>query len=140
MLLKLVQRICRILWQDQWAPAHPASEELTPAQARFIRMAERFPPLQRFRPGVFRALHWCIEKPFSPDKEKMARVQDYRVPVVSAGAAKGAARIKIPGLHSCSYTLRPQKQRYNNQNGGVIAAAAAPRAIAYLGVRRNKPR
>jgi acetyl esterase/lipase len=130
MLLKLVQRICRKIWQDQWAPAHPASEELTPAQARFIRMAERFPPLQRFRPGVFRLLHWCIERPFSPDKEKMARVQDYRVPVVSTGAAKGAARVKVRAYYPLrARSSQPQPAVVYFHGGGCVIGSVASHDI-----------
>ncbi len=138
MLLKLVQRICRKLWQDQWAPAHPASDELTPAQARFIRIAERFPALQRFRPGVFRPLHWCIERPFSPDKEKMARVQDYRVPVVSAGAAKGAATIKVRAYYPLqAHSSQPQPAVVYFHGGGCVIGSVASHDIFCRYVARH---
>jgi acetyl esterase len=93
-------------------------------------MAERFPPLQRFRPGLVRPLHWCIERPFSPDKEVMAKVRDYTVPVVSAKTGKGSATIKLRAYYPDQPgSSQPRPAMVYFHGGGCVFGSVASHDI-----------
>jgi len=123
-----VQKLFRKLWRVESSMRPEADDSLTPAQARVVRLAQKFPPMHRFRPAIVRALYWALEQPFSLDRVPMSRIVDYRfaADVSSTAGDEMGLRVYYPTA-SIDGAPRPAMVYYHG--GGCVIGSVATHDI-----------